>query len=302
MTRFIKSSLLILSISFIVLSSCKKEELEDTHLANPTPPVNDLGRMSCFTKDATWEAKSYHATLFNDVLSFYGVGEKNDTIEISVLLTNNDTYYEFYQTNLNNYGAYMNRDVDTIGYLSTLFFDPTTAKAVGDPAGKVSFSDLDITNNLISGTFAFRVSKDGQNNQYPITEGKFANLKVTPYTDHTNTMTARINNSNDAVCTYVTAKKDISNNRMEIKGIYDDYKIISVTFLADTINAGDTLSMNSLTYGIFYDGMDNYISHNGKVIIDAYDNSAKTINVRFDFSYNGKTVDNGKAETNYLEY
>jgi len=301
MTRFVKSSLLILSIGFIVLSSCKKEELEDTNLANPTPPVSDIGKMSCFTKSAQWEASTYHATVFNDVLNFYGINENNDTIEINVLLTGNSKYYEFFQSGI-NYGAYTNRSVDTIGYYSTLYFDPTTAKDVGDPAGKVNFSDLDITNSLISGTFAFRVSKDGQNNQVPITEGKFTNLKLSEDTTYNNTLTATVNSTDEAVGTYVTAKKDLSTNTMEIVGNYPISKYISVTFDATSLSAGDTLSMNSSNYGIYFDGGQMITSHNGSIIIVTYDDVAKKIKIKFNFSYNGTTVESGVSDCMYLEY
>jgi len=299
MTRFVKSLLLVLSVGLIFFSSCKKEELVDGEYENPTPPVNNIGKMSCFTKEAKWEAKTYYATVFNNMLTFYGVGEKNDTIEINVLLNDNDTYYEFSQTGL-NYGVYTNRAVDTIGYKSTKHFVPTVEEP-GAPAGNINFSDLDITNKLISGTFAFRVSKEGGSNQYPITEGKFVNLKISPYTLAENKMTAKVNGSIDAVCSSVTALRNLSDKRITIAGGFETNNALSITFIADTISAGDTLSMNSSTYGTYYDGTQNIISHNGQIIINAFDTIAKVIKVSFDYSYNGTTVENGVADVTYLD-
>ena len=301
MTRFVKSSLLILSIGFIFLSSCKKEELEDTNLENTTPPVSDIGKMSCFTKEAKWEAKTYQATIFNDIINFYGVGENNDTIILNVLLMGNAKYYEFFQTGL-SYGAYTNRAVDTIGYFSTLFFDPTTVKTAGEPAGNINFSDLDITNNLISGTFSYRVSKDGHDNQYPITEGKFTNLNIVIDDEYTNTMTAVVNGTDEANCTYVTAKKNSATNRMDITGNFDGSKKITVSFLTDGVSPGDTLSMNTTTYGYYFDGAQNIESHNGYIIVDVYDEVNEKVKVRFDFSFNGTTVKAGVSECKYLVY
>ncbi len=300
MTRSVKSLLLVLSVGAILLSSCKKEALEDTNLKNPTEEVKTIGKMSCFTKASEWNAKSYYATIFNDVINFYGVGEKGDTIEINVLVGNNK-YYEFYQHGVNE-GIYKNRAVDTIGYNSTLYFTPTT-KDVGDPAGNVNFSDLDITNKLISGIFAFRVSKEEQNNQYPITEGRFVNLKLSESTIYNNILTATVNGTDNAVGTYVTAKKNIATNRMDIKGNYEDDKYISVSFIADTtITVGDTLSMNSSTYGHYFDGFTNIESHNGYIIIDDYNMADKKIKIRFNFSYNGTTVESGVSDCMFLQY
>ena len=303
MTRFVKSLLLVLSVGLIFLSSCKKEELKDGEYENPTPPVNNIGKMSCFTKASKWEAKTYYATVFNNMLTFYGVGEKDDTIEINVLLNENETYYEFYKTGL-NYGAYTNRTVDTIGYNSTKYFVATTTEPGNPipPAGNINFSDLDITNKLVSGTFAFRVSKENVNNQYPITEGRFVNLKISPYTLAENKMTAKVNDV-DAVCTTstVTALRSLADKRITISGGFDTNKALFITFIADTISAGDTLNMNQSTYGVYYDGSQNIISHNGKIIINAFDTIAKVIKVNFNYSYNGTTVENGVADVEYLD-
>jgi len=299
MTRFLKSLILVLSVGLIFFSSCKKDELVDGEYQNPTPPVNDIGKMSCFTKESKWEAKTYYATIFNNMLTFYGVGEKNDTIEINVLLNSHDSYYEFYKTGL-NYGVYTNRAVDTILYNSTKYFVPITEES-NAPAGNINFSDLDITNKLISGTFAFRVSKENQNNQYPITEGKFVNLKISPYTLAENKMTANITGGINAVCTSVTALRSLSDKRMTIAGGFDSNKALSITFIADSISAGDTLTMNQSTYGTYYDGSQTIISHNGQVIINAFDTIAKVIKVNFNYSYNGTTVNDGVADVTYLD-
>ena len=127
------------------------------------------------------------------------------------------------------------------------------------------------------------------------------NLKVSPYTLAENKMTAKVNGSIDAVCSSVTALRSLSDKRITISGGFETNKALFITFIADTISAGDTLNMNQSTYGTYYDGTQNIISHNGQIIINAFDTIAKVIKVSFDYSYNGTTVENGVADVTYLD-
>jgi hypothetical protein len=295
MTGFVRISLLMVLVGVVFLSSCEKEALVDTNLPNTEPLVDDMGKMSCFMREGEWGAVKYKATLFNDVLNFYGVNENNDTIELSVSVDAGN-YYQF-NNEINQFGAYKNRSVDTIGYLSTLYFSSITNP--GESAGYVSFSDLDIKNSIISGIFAFRCQKNGSNNQIPITEGKFFNLKITP-SENPNVLTALVNGTDEAVCTYVTAKLNSSTNIMKIDGLFAENKALGLAFNVDTVESGDTLQVDLTNTGYYFDGMNIITCHTGKIIVETFDVVAKKIKVKFDYTYNSTSVEQGNANCTYL--
>lgn len=297
MSKIAKLSILTLFLGLISFSSCQKDELEDTNLPNPDQKVTDLGKMSAFVKTGFWKAAKYSAVYSNNILKIDGVNSSNDTIRMVVAVYPNGTiYYPFYKNQF-NCGGYFNGSIDTLGYYSTRYYSDE------ENAGYIRFTDFDLLNNLISGNFAFRCSKEGSNSQLPITEGKFTNLKLDVDTSYKNKMAARI--IPDSVNCSVTIAYDFNNN-IVIDGWYSSTKRIAIMF-SNQISEGDSLiigaSVSSGTASaslISGNTADNGL--NGYVKITKKDSVNNVVKAVFDITTNAGThIKNGAFDIKYFK-
>ncbi len=291
MGKIFKIALSVFLISLLGLVSCQKDELVDNNLPNPEPPKTDIGKMSAFVTTGYWEANSYNVVLANNILKIEGVGTGNDTISMILNIEpSNHNYYSFYKNQF-NCGNLYNR-ADTIGYSSTRNFDSETA------SGHIAFSDFDLVNNLLSGSFAYRCSNEGSSKQIPVTEGKFTNLKITIDTSFINTMNVRIV-PDSVVCSSVPAYE--FNNKINVFGWYSSSKKISITFKNDFAeNDSLLIGTSDLDMSLVNnDTEDNAV--NGYLKIYDVDSVNNVVKASFDFTTaTGVHLKNGNMKVKYF--
>ena len=288
-----KILLFTLAIGLIIFSSCKKEELEDTNYPNPDPPVNDLGKLSCFVSTGYWKADSYSVSYLNDVVKIQAVNEKKDTMIFNVIIENGVHYYNFNSGN-NNFAVY--KENGTTGSYSTSFANSSSGNV-----GHIKIY-IDTTNSIISGSFAYKAYE--YNNPdifYTITEGEFSNIKYAKQeVITTNTMSGIIFNDTINSLSPVYASKNYSNF-FEIRGYHNTSKYIGVYFDAPNLSAGDSIPFNSNQYGYYYDGTQLDSTSNGYVKILQFNDSTKIIKGKFESYFDSGSIKNGNFNVEYIE-
>ena len=291
--KVFKIFLFVFAIGAIALTSCKKEELVDTNYPNPTPPVSDLGELTCFVSEGTWEANTYTASFANDMIVIEAVSVENDTMTFSIKYRDGQYYYPFGAANT-DFAIFKNH-VDVTAYYSTLLAD-----AADGEIGHINLM-VDTTNYILSGSFAFKAYKTTDGSEEIITEGNFKNIRYKDPDNTQNTMSAIVENDTINAFTTVIASKNIINV-FDVRGYKDDIILRMVFYKSSGIVAGDSISFSDSDNAAYYDQGSGFAeSTNGYVKILQFNDSTNTM--RADFAYNIGTdsIKSGQFNVVYFE-
>ena len=291
--KIFKIFLFVFAIGAIALTSCQKEELEDTNYPNPTPPVSDLGELTCFVSEGEWAASTYTASFANDMIVIEAVSAENDTMTFSIKYVNGQYYYPFGNGNT-DFAKFKNHNDET-AYYSTLLSD------IND--GEIGHINLmvDTTNYIMSGTFAFKAYKNTDGSVETITEGDFKNIRYQDPDNTANTMSAIVEDDTISAFTTVIASKNIINV-FDVRGYKDDIKLKMVFYKSSGLLAGDSLSFSDGDNAAFYDqGSGYYESTNGYVKILQFNDSTNTMRANFAYNIGTDSIKSGQFNVNYFE-
>jgi len=290
-TKILKIFLFVVTIVAISFTSCKKDELEDTNYPNPTPPVSDLGELTCFISEGAWAAKTYTASYLNDMVVIKAVSADNDTIIFNLKFKDGQIYYPF--GNAYPDFAILKKHTDISAFYSTKLANINDAVI-----GHINIS-VDTTNNILSGSFAFKAYKNTDNSLETITEGKFKNLKYTDPEPIQNTMSAIVEGNSINAFPYVMATKNL-NNMFDIRG-YADNITLRLEFVETGLSAGDSLSLSDLGYNAYYNKGNGFtISDNGYIKISQYNASTNILKGDFEFNVGTDSIKSGHFNVVYL--
>jgi len=290
--KILKIFLFVIAISAIALTSCKKEELEDTNYPNPTPPVSDLGELNCFVSEGYWEAKSYTASYVNDMIVIEAVSTENDTMIFNVKFKDGQYYYPFGNA-YTNFATFKNH-TDASAYYSTKLADITLGVV-----GHINIM-VDTTNYILSGNFAFKAYKSTDASVETITEGDFKNIRYKNPDNIQNTMSAIVENDTINAFTTVIASKNIINV-FDIRGYKDDV-VLKFVFPQAGLSAGDSLSLsNTDNYAYYNQGNGYEVSDNGYIKITQFNDSTNTMKANFAFNIGTDSIKSGQFNVVYFE-
>jgi len=260
MKKFI---LLLLSISIIISSCSKEEEVEYAKGKSMTAKID--GNL--------WRA--VNPTGSSSASGMYVISGESKVGHKITLYVSGIYEGEFTISAVSpNYAEYVPADENQAKY---------TTLGGENSNGKIVITKLDQTNKKATGTFNFTANQVGSHSIKTISSGKFENIEYTYIAPNpaNNMMVAKLNGS-QWNATSTTGAAFSSNNQMSLTGT-DGLKSISMT-LPITITPG-TYTVDGSLYNISYqEGGEGFTTQSGTITISSHNASQKTITGTFSFS------------------
>jgi len=178
-----KKAILVLLVGFWCISSCRKEYSYEggyVQTANFTAQIDG----------AHWQSatSTEQATMIQGLINITGIS--TDNLEISMTLSGTGTGTYYLSQRSASLATYANIDSSFL-YAFTTNEAPDTAQA----GGQVTITEIDQTNQTISGTFSFNAYRTVDGTQKTITQGVFTKIPYSstqPTTTNGDTLTANI--------------------------------------------------------------------------------------------------------------
>ena len=154
------------------LPSCQKEADFDPsgNPSTPGSPAAVSGSFKAKVNGAQWTAnKVSTAARFGGVINITGIS--TDRKLITMTLTDSGVHrYILSDATINVAALVDSTEANPYGYTSNSGVYPT------ESGGEVNITSIDVTNKTISGTFSFKLFRQGDGGKKTITEGSFTNV------------------------------------------------------------------------------------------------------------------------------
>lgn len=167
MRKYVQLTTIIATLGLFILVGCNKTTTTPNNNNNNNTPTACNGKTLCFKFDGT--AESYDATWrvisvppAADRNRIYWEGSNGDNIEIDIYANATGTY------NIKDGNPY------AAGDAAFQYYKPSAGKILYGKSGTITITEINTTNNTISGNFT--VTAGDGTNSHQITEGNFVNV------------------------------------------------------------------------------------------------------------------------------
>lgn len=262
-------NLLIVSCFALNFSSCEENGIF-------FPPSEDNGLFEVTIDDAVFTTSASNFYIDDDILVITSINTTTD--EIFTLRVENYSVGSFSFEGINNVATYIKNDPVSAGIWST--FGETSSR------GNITFTDIDLSSNTISGSFSFIGENEVLGNSIAFANGKFTDIPRSSQPVSKDNFTAKV----DGV-----VFEDISLFANEITiGSTDLISISANRSLSETIgiNLNADITPGEYDFGSFitqsyptgqYSVNGNTYEAEGKLTITSHDTTAKRISGTFNF-------------------